>query len=57
MAFECVGFLQNQNHSLHHGSFIGFNADIVCGWLDKKYQRDLINSQSLNIVHLGILHL
>tara|TARA_S200000501_G_C20829450_1_gene746513 strand:- start:458 stop:1564 length:1107 start_codon:yes stop_codon:yes gene_type:complete len=51
--FECVGFLHNQNHSFHHGSYIGFNADIVCGWLEKRYQRDLINSSKSRYCELG----
>ncbi|WP_288239806.1 hypothetical protein [uncultured Prochlorococcus sp.] len=51
--FECVGFLHNKNHSLHHGSNVGFNADIVCGWIKKEYQRDLINSSKSKYCFLG----
>ncbi len=30
--FECVGFLQNRDHSRAHGRNVSFAADVICGW-------------------------
>lgn len=32
--FECVGFLQNRDHSRAHGRNVTFAADVICGWCD-----------------------
>ena len=40
--FECVGFLNNINHTKTYGKRISFSADIICGWLPQEYQRELM---------------
>ena len=51
--FECVGFLQNLNHYFIYGNNIGFGSDIICGWIEKQYQRDLIPSSKSKYVFTG----
>ncbi|MCA3242671.1 MAG: hypothetical protein ING89_15365 [Rubrivivax sp.] len=31
---ECIGFLQNRDHTKAHGRNITFAADVICGWCD-----------------------
>ena len=51
--FECVGFLHNYNHSSTHGNLIGFTSDIICGWIDKSYQRNLLPSSHSKYIATG----
>lgn len=51
--YECVGFLMNQNHQDQHGSSVGFNADIIAGWIPAQYQYSLRPLQHSRYLYLG----
>lgn len=44
--FECVGFLQSEQHNIAHGTGIMFAADIVCGWFDSEFMRSMPSSEA-----------
>ncbi len=51
--FECVGFLTSINHKRVYGNYIGFSADIICGWLPISLQRELLNTSKNRYLATG----
>lgn len=50
---ECVGFNQNYEQTLAHGSAVRFAADILCGWTPADRMRHLAPSERSKYFHLG----
>lgn len=51
--YECVGFNQNREQTLAHGSSVRFAADVLCGWVAKERLRHLCPSEQDKYVELG----
>ncbi len=51
--YECVGFNQNREQTIAHGSSVRFAADILCGWAAKETLRHLCPSERDKYVQLG----
>ena len=51
--YECVGFLQSEQHDIAHGTNICFAADIVCGWFDEKKMQSMVDSQKTKLLVTG----
>ncbi len=51
--YECVGFNQNREQTIAHGSSVRFAADILCGWVGKEALRHLCPSERDKYVQLG----
>jgi hypothetical protein len=51
--FECVGFLQSNDHNQAHGEAITFGADIICGWLEDEKLNSLLPSQRAKLCVTG----
>lgn len=50
---ECVGFNQNHEQTLAHGSAVRFAADVLCGWTPADRMRHLAPSERSKYFHLG----
>lgn len=50
---ECVGFNQNLEQTLAHGSAVRFAADVVCGWGPIEQMRHLCPSERNKYFELG----
>lgn len=50
---ECVGFRQNREQTIFHGSEIRFAADIVCGWGPIEAMEHLCRSERSKYFELG----
>jgi hypothetical protein len=51
--YECVGFDQNREQTLAHGSSVRFAADVLCGWVARERLRHLCPSERDKYVELG----
>lgn len=51
--YECVGFNQNREQTLAHGSAVRFAADVLCGWVPAAKLRHLCPSERSKYVELG----
>lgn len=51
--YECVGFNQNREQTLAHGSSVRFAADVLCGWVAPERLRHLCASERDKYVELG----
>lgn len=51
--YECVGFDQNREQTLAHGSSVRFAADVLCGWVARERLRHLCASERDKYVELG----
>ena len=51
--YECVGFNQNREQTIAHGSSVRFAADILCGWVPREALRHLCPSERDKYVELG----
>ena len=51
--YECVGFNQNREQTLAHGSSVRFAADVLCGWVARERLRHLCASEADKYVELG----
>lgn len=51
--YECVGFNQNREQTIAHGSSVRFAADILCGWVPRHALRHLCPSEHDKYVELG----
>ncbi|BEV01870.1 glycosyltransferase [Novosphingobium olei] len=51
--YECVGFNQNREQTLAHGTAVRFAADILCGWVPRERLRHLCPSERDKYVELG----
>lgn len=51
--YECVGFDQNREQTLSHGSSVRFAADILFGWVAREQLRHLCASERDKYVELG----
>lgn len=51
--YECIGFLQSEQHNLAHGHQVGFGADIVCGWFPLDQMRSICGSETHKLVVTG----
>ena len=51
--YECVGFNQNREQTIAHGSAVRFAADILCGWVPKECLRHLCASERDKYVEVG----
>jgi len=50
---ECVGFNQNREQTVAHGSAVRFAADVVCGWAPIEQMRHLCPSERSKYFELG----
>ncbi|WP_121118333.1 glycosyltransferase family protein [Croceibacterium ferulae] len=50
---ECVGFNQNREQTLAHGSAVRFAADVICGWTPVEEMRHLCASERNKYFELG----
>ncbi|KPF63739.1 hypothetical protein IP79_07695 [Porphyrobacter sp. AAP60] len=51
--YECVGFDQNREQTLSHGSSVRFAADVLCGWVAREQLRHLCVSERDKYLELG----
>ena len=51
--YECVGFLQNRDHSLAHGRAVTFAADVLCGWAPLERMASVAPSERSKYVCTG----
>lgn len=51
--YECVGFNQNREQTMAHGTSVRFAADILLGWVPKEKLRHLCPSERDKYVALG----
>ncbi len=51
--YECVGFLQSQQHNLAHGTSVTFGADVVCGWFGLEKMVSMSPSQQSKLLVTG----
>lgn len=51
--YECVGFNQNREQTLAHGSAVRFAADVLLGWVPKATLRHLCPSERDKYFELG----
>lgn len=51
--YECVGFNQNREQTLAHGSTVRFAADVLCGWVPIDALRHLCPSERGKYVEIG----
>ena len=51
--YECVGFNQNREQTLAHGSSVRFAADVLLGWVPKQALRHLCISERDKYFELG----
>jgi glycosyltransferase involved in cell wall biosynthesis len=51
--YECVGFLQSEQHDIAHGQSVTFAADVLCGWFPKDSMTAMQESQKPKLLVTG----
>jgi hypothetical protein len=51
--FECIGFLQNRDHNIIHGTRVSFAADVLCGWSKADFLTSMIASERSKLYVTG----